>query len=203
MRLILAILLAVSATFAQKVLHVSTIPGNADIYVECLRPDRTSLPHHVSPAYIPANPNSEGNILISIFSPGFADTTINVTLSDKDTSFLIVSLRPVYDKKYLQWQEAQVSKRARRQLGYKLMLGSIIPFTASLIAGAVTYYQIDKANEHKDIVENSAIMESERVQKAQREFKQHKNSAKNAKTTTWTTLSIGASLLAVGFVLSF
>ena len=205
MRGVLIILLAVGFSFAQKVLHVSTIPGKADVYVESIRPDHTRYPSYHSPTYIPVSEEQtlNGSVLISIFSPGFADTTMQVKLADKDTSFLIVSLRPTYDERVLKKQQSEIAKRGRRQFGYKLMFGSIIPFTVGLVSGALTYYHISQAEDAKKTIDYSAILESERVQKAQRDFDDHRDKANTAKTVTWTSLSIGASLLAIGFVLSF
>jgi hypothetical protein len=205
MRIVLILLLAVGCSFAQKVLHVSTIPGKADVYVESIRPDHSKYPYYTSPAYIPANEEQvlNGSMLISIFSPGFADTTLQVKLADKDTSFLIVSLRQTYDEKVLKKQQRDVAKRGRRQLGYKLMLGSIIPVMVGAVSGAVAYYHVSQADDIKKKIDLSSGLESERVQKAQRDFDDHRDKANSAKTVTWTSLSIGASLLAIGFVLSF
>lgn len=205
LRLLLAILLCTGVTFAQKVLHVSTIPGHADLYVEDLQPDHTRDPHYTSPAFIPVSEDAslEGSTLISIFSPGFADTTIQVKLSDRDTSYLIVSLRPVDSENILERQESQLSKRGRRHLGHKLMLSSIIPFGISLAAGAYTYYNIHKAEEKKDILKESLIYSGDHVQQVKRDFKDYRHNAQKGKTTTITSSIIGASLLSIGFIFSF
>ena len=205
MRVVLILLLAVGCSFAQKVLHVSTIPGKADVYVESIRPDHTKYPYYNSPAYIPANEEQvlNGSMLISIFSPGFADTTLHVKLADKDTSFLIVSLRPTYDEKVLKKQQSDIAKRGRRQFGYKLMFGSIIPVMVGAVSGAVAYYHVGQAEDIKKKIDHSAVLETGRVQKAERDYEDHRDKANSAKTVTWTSLSIGASLLALGFVLSF
>ena len=77
------------------------------------------------------------------------DTTIRVRLSAKDTSFIIVSQQPILDEEFLRAQESDISKRNRRVFGKDLMKYSLIPFALSLVSGAITYYEISKADDSK------------------------------------------------------
>ena len=54
MRLVTTLILCmVACIFADpKVLHVSTIPSNADIYVDEIRPNHAKNPDYISPAII-------------------------------------------------------------------------------------------------------------------------------------------------------
>lgn len=204
-RILLILLICAVSAFSQKVLHVSTIPGHADLYYQDLEHDHTRNPHYHSPAFIPVHNEdaSEGFVLVSVFSPGFADTTMQVKLSEKDTSYLIVSLRPLLSEPLLEKQQSELSKRSRRNFGYKLMYTSIIPFGVSLAAGAFTYYNINKAEEKKDILESSRIYSDSHVQQVERDFKDYRDNAKTGKATTVTSFIVGASLLSIGFILSF
>ena len=103
-RTLILCLVLVNAALAQKVLHVSTIPAKADIYVQKIRPDHTQNPDYVSPAFIPVSEEqeAEGEIIVSLFHPDFADTTVRVRLSDRDTSYLIMSQRGVLDESLLE-----------------------------------------------------------------------------------------------------
>lgn len=205
LRITLILLFCAGWAYSQRVLHVSTIPGYADIYVEELRPDHTQEPHHTSPAFIPINEDNslDGVILISLFSPGFADTTIQVKLSDRDTSYLIVSLRPIDSEILLDKQQSKLSKRSRRTFGKKLMLSSIVPFGFGLAAGAFTYYNIHRADEKRNLLKESLIYSDDHVQQMQRDFEDYRQNAQRGKTATVTSFIIGASLLSIGFILSF
>ena len=204
-RLFILCLVLVSSTFAQKVLHVSTIPSHADIYVGEIHPDHADKPDFTTPAFIPITEGTslDGEILISLFSPSFSDTTIKVKLSDRDTSYLIVSQRPVLDERIIQDQQGQVSKRTRRFVGQKMMLFSIAPILVGAASSAVAYYEISQADKAKKKLENSAIVQSQHYTDTENEFKDSRNKAKYAKYTAYTGLALGASLLSIGFILSF
>ena len=204
-RLLAICLLLVNVAFAQKVLHVSTIPSKADIYVQEIHPDHTQDPDFVSPAFIPLNEDQvqEGEILVSLFHPEFVDTTIKVTLSDRDTSYLIVSQRSALDEDLLSEQESELSKRQRKKFGKGLMLSSVIPFAVSAVAGIVSQYEISKANDCKSDLKHSAIAETKQYHKTEKEFKDYRSKAKSSRTVMYTGLAVGASLLTLGFILTF
>jgi len=198
------ILLSVAGAQTQKVLHVSTIPRNADIYEGTGRADHANKPDYQSPAFIPISPEQDtlGEIQLHLFHPECNDTTIRVKLSQKDTSYLVVSLQPIYDEILLKEQQGVMGKRSRRSFGKKLMFASIIPFVAGGIAGIVTYYQIDQANTVKKRIDKAQI-KAQSYDEDFKDFKDFKDNAKTAKTATITSLAIGASFLTAGFILSF
>lgn len=189
----------------QRYLHVSTIPGNADIYINQLHPNHKKNPQASSPVFIPVtSENSQDNeILISLFKPEFADTTIRVKLSAKDTSFLIVSLRPNYDKALQEEQEKILKKRYNSNFGKKMMIGSAAPFVVGAISGIIASNQLDKANEAKKKIENSPLADKATLAKHQSDFKQHRDNADIGKTILNVGVSLGALLLAVGIILQF
>ena len=204
-RLIAICLLFANIAFAQKVLHVSTIPSKADIYVQDTRPDHTQDPDFVSPAFIPLNDYQvlEGEILVSLFHPEFTDTTIRVKLSDRDTSYLIVSQRSALDEDILSEQRSELSKRQRKKFGKGLMFSSVIPFAVSAIAGIVSQYEISKANDCKSPLQNSAIAETRHFRQNEQDFKDYRDKAKTSMSVMYTGLAVGASLLTLGFILTF
>ena len=121
---------------AHRYLHISTNPSYADAYVNSTRKNFAANPDVSLPGYIEV-PAGEGNVLVTIFKPGYRDTTINVTVSDKDTSYLIVSLSPSYDDVYLERQQKALSHRTRRNIGFRLAIASGVPLIASGIAALV------------------------------------------------------------------
>lgn len=208
MKTILSALLVILALFtgahAQKLLHVSTIPSNADIYIGTSRPDLADKPDYVSSAFVSVSEEQAlmGEVLLHLFRPEFTDTTIRVTLSPKDTSYLIVSLHPTYDDNLIKEQNDIVAKRGRRSFGYKMMIGSAIPLFVSGIAGAVTYYQISRAEDAKKTLEKTRI-HSQSYENAKQDFRDSRDKAKTARKTTIAGLATGATLLTLGFILSF
>lgn len=138
-KIIIPILLLLGLCFAdesaprERYLHVSTNPSGADLYVGDAHPNFSKNPDYRIPAFIPV-PLDKDQILITLFRPDFRDTSINVTLSQKDTSFLIVALAPAFDETFLQEQQADLNHRSRRNLGHRLMIASIVPLAASAIA---------------------------------------------------------------------
>lgn len=201
---IIAFFVAFAEAQSQKLLHVSTIPSNADIYIGTTTPDHADKPDCTSSAFIDVSPeqNQTGEILLHLFRPEFVDTTIRVTLSNRDTSYLIVSLRPTYDENLIAKQNSVVAKRGRRSFGHKLMIGSALPFLVGGIAGAVTYYQIAQADDAKKVLEKSHI-HSESYENAKQDFHDSRDKAKTARKATLASLVTGAAFLTVGFILSF
>ena len=157
---------------------------------------------HADTAFISTDDSLASDILISLFNPGFMDTTIRVRLSAKDTSFIIVSQQPILDEEFLRAQESDISKRNRRVFGKDLMKYSLIPFALSLVSGAITYYEISKADDSKKTIKNSSI-ESDRYQDARDEFRSYQRKARTAKGFTYASFITGVSLLSIGFIFSF
>ena len=124
-------------------------------------------------------------------------------LSDKDTSYLVVSQQPLLEEDLLKKQQSEISKRGRKEFGKTMMLSSLFPLAVGAIAGAFTYYEINQANDCKKVVENSAITDSKKYRNNLSDFKDHRRNAKIAKRTTYAGLAVGATLLSVGFILSF
>lgn len=182
-------------------LQISTNPSTVDLYTGLISPDYASKPHYTSPAFIPV-PDGEDSIIVSFFHPNYADTTIKIALSPNDTSFIIVALRQTYDDDEIARNQDFLKHRNRRILGGYFKWASIAPFAISGISAIVSLYNIGKANDHKKAIENTHFV-NERYDEHIREFKDHKGSAKTAKTVSGIFFATGLALLTAGFVLSF
>lgn len=202
---LILILVLTSLSQAQRVLHISTIPSNADVYIGEIHPDLADKPDCTSPAFIKVSEeqNLQGEVLIHLFHPEFNDTTIRVKLSNRDTSFLVVSLRPTYDDILLDEQQRILGKRSRRVVGKKLMIASAIPFLAGGISSLITLYYINQADDAKNKVERIRIKENETFTATLDEFHESRENAKTARTATLSSLAIGTAFLAIGFAISF
>ena len=154
-------------------LQVSTNPSTVDLYTGTLQPDFASKPNYVSPAFIPV-PEGNDEILVSFFHPDYADTTINIKLSNKDTSFIIVALRQTYDEEIIATNQELLKHRNKRTLGSYLRWASIAPFTISGISAIVSLYNISKANDHKKAMEHSHFA-NEKYDKHKEDFTDYQN----------------------------
>ena len=207
-KIIIPVLLLLGLCFAdesaprERYLHVSTNPSGADLYVGDAHPNFSKNPDYRIPAFVPA-PLDKDQILITLFRPDFRDTSINVTLSQKDTSFLIVALAPAFDETFLQEQQADLNHRSRRNLGHRLMIASIVPLAASAIAAGITAYEINKANDSKRNIESTVITSGDNYQQDKKDFKEYRDNAKAAKKTALVSLVAGGVILSVGLFLSF
>lgn len=207
-KIIIPVLLLLGLCFAdesapqERYLHISTNPSGADLYVGDAHPNFSKNPDYRIPAFVPV-PLDKDQILITLFRPDFRDTCINVTLSQKDTSFLIVALAPAFDETFLQEQQADLNHRSRRNLGHRLMIASIVPLAASAIAAGVTAYEINKANDCKRNIENTVITSGDNYQQDKKDFKEYRDNAKAAKKTALVSLVAGGVILSVGLFLSF
>ena len=202
--IIFGLLIAYNAWAEQsfRYLHISTNPSYAEAYINSVHKDFHTNPDYKLPGFIEV-PAEEHSVLLTIFKPGFKDTTINVTLSDADTSYLIVSLTPSYDDAYLNYQQKSLAHRARRNVGHKLMIASALPLAVSGIAALVTLNEIDQAQKEKDLTEKSTIRDGDGYNKHLDRYSSYRDKANSAKTVTLTTLIVGASLLTFGVILSF
>ncbi len=182
-------------------LQISTNPSTVDLYTELILPDFASKPNYISPAFIPV-PDGKDSIIVSFFHPNYADTTINIALSPNDTSFIIVALRQTYDDEEIERNQDLLKHRNRRILGGYLKWASIAPFAISGISAIVSLYNISKANDHKKAMKNTRFL-NEKYDGHMRDFKDHKSSAKTAKTVSGIFFATGIAFLTAGFVLSF
>lgn len=186
----------------QKYLHILTNPFTTDIYVNDSKPDIASNPDYVSPAFIKV-PGSTPTVQISLFQREYADTTINVTLSPKDTSYLIVALRQHNDPEITASQDKKLTHRSRRNFGHKLLIGSCVPFIASAVSAYITQKYIESAEDEKKHVQNSLIRSGERYEQHVKDYRDDRSNARTAKKVGAITLGTGLTLMTIGIILSF
>ena len=165
-----------STTIQEKYLHISTNPSHADVYINTAKPSHASSP---------------------------ADTAIQVTLSQKDTSFLIVALRPNLDESVTEKQYGELAHRSRRKVGHRLLIASIVPFVASGIAAAVSYYNIERANSKKDDIDDALFYDGDAYKQSFDDFKNYRDNARKAKNVMNFGLILGGIVFTTGVILSF
>lgn len=189
-------------TSQKKYLHISTTPYTADVFVNKHKPDYAKKPDYISPDFIELQ-EKDKSVLISLFKKGYADTTIKVTLSPKDTSYFIVSLQPDYDPAHADAKDKILAKRMRRSVGRVLIGVSFIPLLTSATTAFFCNQQLNKAKDSKEKIENSLIRDGEGYNSINESFKDHRDNAKIYKKATYAGLIAGAAFLSVGLILSF
>lgn len=193
---------AIQKPAPERYLHVATNPTAVDIYVNRSRVDFSSKPDYVSPNFVKV-PQGDTTVRITLFQIGYSDTTINTTLSQKDTSYLIVSLRQSYDDELTDSQKKLLAHRKRKSLGHKLIWASLVPFATSAISAIVTQKYIQDARDDREDLENSRIRTSDSYQEKKDSFADNRSKAKKAKAIGGTTLGVGIVVLSAGIILSF
>lgn len=187
---------------SSKYLHISTNPSGGDAYLGEIHPDFASQPDYFLPAFIEV-PAGESQILVTLFRPDFRDTTINVRLSDKDTSYLRVSYTPIDDVEIMEERESILARRSRRAFGHRLIIASAVPLIASGISALIATYEIDKANNKKKSIESSFIQNKKEISDKLKDYNDYRDKAKTARTATFSTLIAGGIILSAGIILSF
>lgn len=187
---------------SSKYLHISTNPSGGDVYLGEIHPDFADQPDYILPAFIEV-PAGESQVLVTLFRPDFKDTTINVRLSEKDTSYLRVAYTPIDDGNLLEEREGFLAHRSRRSLGHRLIIASAAPLIASGISALIANYEIDRANDKKKSIENSFIQNKEQIANKVKDYNHYRDNAKTARTATFSTLIAGGIILSAGIILSF
>lgn len=197
-----AFLWAEEPEVSSKYLHISTNPSGGDVYLGEIHPDFASQPDYILPSFIEV-PAGESHILVTLFRPDFRDTTINVRLSEKDTSYLRVAYTPIEDEELLNDREGILAHRSRRAFGHRLIIASAVPLIASGISALIATYEIDKANDKKKSIENSFIQNKKQIANKVKAYNDYRDKAKTARTATFSTLIAGGIILSAGIILSF
>ena len=187
---------------SERYLHVATNPTAADIYVNQSNIDFSAMPDYTSPDFVKI-PQGDSIVQITLFQIGYNDTTINTTLSERDSSYLIVSLRQSYDDDFIDAQKKTLAHRKRKSLGHKLIWASLVPFAASAVSAIITQKFIQDARDDKESLENSIIRKGDSFQDKEDDFENNRSKAKTAKTIGGTSLGIGIAVLSAGIILSF
>ena len=185
----------------KRYLQISTNPSTVDLYANNIQPDFAKNPDYVSPAFIPVD-DGENSVTVSFFHPNYADTTINITLSSNDTSFIIIALRQSYDDEEILKKQDFLKHRSRRNLGNYMKWASIAPFAISGVSAIVSLYNNSKAKDLKKSMENTRF-KTDKYDEHMKDFKNHRSSAKTAKTVSGIFFATGLAFLTVGFILSF
>ena len=203
-KFILPALFAICSLHAEgmRYLQISTTPHEVDIYLQDRDVDFSSTPDFESSSFIPI-PDGENSIMATLFRNGYKDTTLSITLSSRDTSYLRVTLTPTYDEATLSRQQSILNHRLRKKIGHIFIASSTLPLLASGIFAIATQYNISRAETKKDFIEDSRIRSGDYYQSNLDLYTDYRQNAKTLKNWTLGTLIAGGIFVTAGLVLSF
>jgi len=185
-----------------KTLRISTWPAGAEIYMgnrpkSFIEESKLKSPDSLNLAV-------EDSILrITLFKPGFTDTTIDIHLKDPAKNYVWIELVEETDLDRLEWQEAILGKRENKHIGKILFRTGFIPLALSGIFAGIAEYKFQSADDKREEIEKSLIREGAHYQKLQDDFKDTRQSGKNFRTATFISLGASALLFAAAAIFYF
>lgn len=196
-------LICVTLAFAQgeRTLRISAWPTGTEIYIGEDSPNFANAPDYTTPATIPV-PDENEFVRLTLFKPGFRDSTIEVTVPNLDSSYLMVILQEENRSYALERQDAALTKRSQKKVGNWMMLSSIIPYGIAV----ATFILNANANSNADDIKKDLSkhkIESEKTASLKHDLKEERHDAENYRKATLWSAGIGTAILAVGLYLRF
>lgn len=205
MNKLIAIFVLLITAFAfsegERILHVSAHPANSEIYVTESYPDFSKKAEYISPAAIPVDYEAP-SIRITLFKPGFRDSTIEVSIPRLDESYLMVMLQEETRDHVLEEQEKAMTKRTHRVASNWILLGSLIPYGFAVTSAILNKNANDNAEDIRKKLSNHKI-ESEKTRQLESDFRDERRSARNYRKATLWGAGVGTAILALGLYLRF
>ena len=140
-------------------------------------------------------------------NPSHADVYINTAKPSHASSpdYTLPGFIPVPagESSILEKQYGELAHRSRRKVGHRLLIASIVPFVASGIAAAVSYYNIERANSKKDDIDDALFYDGDAYKQSFDDFKNYRDNARKAKNVMNFGLILGGIVFTTGVILSF
>ena len=207
MKKVLLIFLFFSASlFAEDSIQfqLSSFPPHADIYLGSRPSSFVQRPLYSTPATIRL-PLDSTQVLVTLFKKDYADTTIDIKLSpnEKGEAFITIMLKQELNEKILEQQKKDLFRRAKKDYGKKVLLGTIPASVATIINVLILQYHIRQAEEISQEIEETIIRQNDHFNSLKDEFRHHKHHAENFKRGTVISAAATSLFLIVGCTLSF
>lgn len=199
------ILLAASALLANdslRTLRISTWPSDAELFIGEIpeTPVRGSEFH--SPFTQTVSP-TDSVVRIKTFKPGYADTLIDIRLTNAQKNFVWIELQEESDMDRLEFQGQILGKRSQRKIGKAMFLSGLVPLALSGAMAGLAAASFHDARDARAKIENSLICEGDHYQGLEKSFDDKKRSGQNFRTASIVSLGVSAILFAVSAVLYF
>lgn len=204
-RVLTFFLLYVGALYANKesarTLHVATWPAHAEVFVEA--PPTPGHAAQWTTPYALAIPQDSDWVRIYLFKPGYADTTLDVSIPQNQHSYLMVHLQPETDPSALDQQTEFLQIRTRHLWGFRLLWSSALPALLAAGFAGVAEYHYQEADTYASQIEGSVFTDGENTRHAQQQFSKSVSNGNESITRAKWALAGSALLLTTGFFLTF
>ncbi|MFH0918981.1 MAG: PEGA domain-containing protein [Fibrobacterota bacterium] len=170
-------------------LKVLTNPSEAEVYVNA-QPTRSRGYDQLTPAVF-ESPKGD-RIRLTLFKPGFLDSTFTVVLSKNTENMVSVDMK-AGDPEYLKLQNRFLSQRMKRRVGFRLSLASVLLAAGGTTSVLLAQKDYRDATDAKNRLDQAAILSGPDYERDVA-LNKKKNDAGNLKST------LGYGLLGAGTV---
>ncbi len=199
--ILFATLSASDVSDSTRTLRISSWPIGAEIYPEkrpesFVRKSDAKTPHEIALGM------SDTIIRVTLFKPGYADTTLDIR-APFPRNFAWIALSEESDLEKIEWQEKILAKRENRRTGKILFASSLVPLSLAGTFAVLSEFNFRDASDSKKKIERSVIREGKNFHELQKDFSDSRRRGKNYRTAAAVSLGIGSLLLASAIIFHF
>lgn len=196
-----SMLLASDFPDSTRTLRISSWPLGAELYLgerpaSFVRKSSIKSPHNVPLG------SSDSIVRVTLFKPGYSDTTLDIRVSASPQSFAWVELEEA-DLDKIEIQEQILDRRKDRQIGKILFASSLLPLSLSGTFAAISSHRFRDADRTRKKIESSVIREGEEYRTFEKKFSEAKKSGKDYRTAAAVSLGFSALFLVSAVIFYF
>ena len=184
-----------------RTLRISSWPLGAELYLgdrpgSFVRESSCKSPHdfHLE--------RSDSIVRVTLFKPGYSDTTLDIRVTDSPQSFAWIELEEA-DLEKIEFQEKILDRRKNRHIGKILFASSLLPLSLTGTFTALSTLRFRDADRAREKIENSVIREGEEYRSSKKKFSDAKKGGKNYRTAAGVSLGFSALFLVSAIIFSF
>lgn len=184
--------------------QLSSFPPHADIYLGSPPNSFSQKAPFSTPATIRL-PVDSTQVLVTLFKKDYSDTTIDIKLipNERGEAFLTIMLKQELNESILEQQKKDLFRRAKREYGHMILLGTIPASVATIINALIMQYHISEAEARSTEIDKNLIRQNEHFKSLKDDFHHHRHHAQNFKRGTLISAVATSLFLIVGCTLSF
>lgn len=198
---LLAELSASDISDSARTLRISSWPIGAELYLgnrpgSFVRKSPIKSPHEIRLG------NSDTTVRVTLFKPGYSDTTLDIRVSAFPQNFTWIELEEA-DLDRIESQEKILDRRKDRQTGKILFVSSLLPLSLSGTFAVLSQIRFQDADRAREKIEKSVIRKGERYRTFEKEFSDAKKSGKDFRTAAAVSLGFSALFLVSAVIFYF
>ncbi len=184
-----------------KTLRISSWPLGAELYLG-ERPGSFVRKSSIKSPYDFRLENSDSIVRVTLFKPGYSDTTLDIRVTASPQSFAWIELEEA-DLDKIEIQEQILDRRKKRQIGKILFASSLLPLSLTGTFAAISALRFRDADRAREKIENSVIREGEEYRSFEKKFSDAKKSGKNYRAAAGVSLGFSALFLVSAIIFYF